>query len=219
MPKSLYSLMLSDEVVEQIDRLALKSGTNRSQLVNRILAEHCSLLTPERRIEAIFRRVNDLFESSDELISRLAPHQTTMQVRTALAYRYRPTLRYELRLYKEAEEGSIGELSMTLRTQAAELLSLMENFLTAWVPLEKRVLERKGIAPRYELQPGRFVRTVETQPLPGESGEEAAGRIGDALSLYVRLLDGAFKAFVAGEENETAMQARLAGWAGADCLL
>ena len=50
-------------------------------------------------------------------------------------------------------------------------------------------------------------------------GEEAAGRIGDALGLYVRLLDSAFKAFVAGEEGEELMRERLSEWTRGGSLL
>ena len=39
MKKNMYSLMLSGSVVEEIDRLAAEQGTNRSNLVNQILAE------------------------------------------------------------------------------------------------------------------------------------------------------------------------------------
>ncbi len=39
MSKSLYSLLLSDEVVSEIDRQALRSGMSRSGLINRVLAE------------------------------------------------------------------------------------------------------------------------------------------------------------------------------------
>ena len=53
MSKSLYSLILSDEVIARIDRLATRQGTNRSALVNRILAEYCSMVTPEKRIETV----------------------------------------------------------------------------------------------------------------------------------------------------------------------
>ena len=38
MKKTLYSLMLSDEVVREADRLAHQKGTNRSNLINQILA-------------------------------------------------------------------------------------------------------------------------------------------------------------------------------------
>ena len=46
MKKTLYSLMLNEEVVNEIDRLAHKYGTNRSNLINQILAEHVNLVTP-----------------------------------------------------------------------------------------------------------------------------------------------------------------------------
>ena len=108
MSKSLYSLILSDEVVEELDRAALKAGTNRSQLANRILAEHLSLLTPERRIEEIFRTMDRFFNEGAEMVSRFVPHQPVMQVRTALSYRYRPTLRYELRLYPDPGGGALN---------------------------------------------------------------------------------------------------------------
>lgn len=54
MKKSLYSLMLSDEVVREIDVAAHRLGTNRSALINRILAEYASVTTPEKRINDIF---------------------------------------------------------------------------------------------------------------------------------------------------------------------
>ena len=50
MKKTLYSLMLNEEVVREIDALAHQLGTNRSALINQILADYTSVLTPERRI-------------------------------------------------------------------------------------------------------------------------------------------------------------------------
>ena len=47
MKKSMYSLMLSEQVVEAIDRLALEQNTNRSRLINEILADYLSFVTPE----------------------------------------------------------------------------------------------------------------------------------------------------------------------------
>ena len=58
MGKSLYSLMLMDEVVEEIDKLALRLGTNRSNLVNQILAEHVSVSTPEKEIDSMTTRIH-----------------------------------------------------------------------------------------------------------------------------------------------------------------
>ena len=61
MGKSLYSLILSDEVIRKIDVLAHRSGTNRSNYINQILAEHASITTPERRINDIFGLINEFF--------------------------------------------------------------------------------------------------------------------------------------------------------------
>ena len=55
MDKSLYSLMLMDSVVREIDRIALQKNTNRSNLVNQILAEYVSLVTPEQKIDTAQR--------------------------------------------------------------------------------------------------------------------------------------------------------------------
>ncbi len=196
MAKTLYSLMLSDEVVAELDRAALKAGTNRSQMANRILAEHLSLLTPERRIEEIFRSVDRFFNEGAEMIPRFVPHQPTMQLKTALTYRYRPTLRYELRLYPEAENGMIGEINMVLRTQAEELLERMEGFAELWVEAESEILRISGPLPVYRLQPGRFSRTIRLLR-PGMEADDFS----EALSRYVQLLDAAFKAYLCGEAD------------------
>ena len=57
MKKTLYSLMLSEDVVHEVDLLAHKLGTNRSNLINQILAEYVDMVTPERRINDIFSAI------------------------------------------------------------------------------------------------------------------------------------------------------------------
>lgn len=46
MKKSVYSLMLFDEIVERIDDMAYMHHTNRSQLINDILADYVGMETP-----------------------------------------------------------------------------------------------------------------------------------------------------------------------------
>ena len=43
--------MLNDEVVREVDAVAHRLGTNRSALINQILAEYVGCTTPERRIK------------------------------------------------------------------------------------------------------------------------------------------------------------------------
>lgn len=71
MKKTLYSLMLSDDVMREIDLLAHKMGTNRSSLVNRILAEHVSVRTPEQQANDIFSGIEQLLAASRDLVPAL----------------------------------------------------------------------------------------------------------------------------------------------------
>ena len=65
MNKSIYSLVLSDEVVEAVDALARGAGMSRSAMINRILAEKVAYVTPEMRLhgilESLARSMNDAF--------------------------------------------------------------------------------------------------------------------------------------------------------------
>ena len=72
MKKNLYSLTLSDDVVREVDALAHRMGTNRSALVNQILAEYVSVPTPERRWNDIFEAIEELMTPTRELVPFLS---------------------------------------------------------------------------------------------------------------------------------------------------
>ena len=84
MKKTLYSLMLSEEVMREIDALAHKMGTNRSNLVNMILAEKVEMRTPEQQMNDIFSGIEQLLASSRELIPLFAPNTQRVTVRSSL---------------------------------------------------------------------------------------------------------------------------------------
>ena len=121
MKKNMYSLMLSGSVVEEIDRLAAEQGTNRSNLVNQILAEYVSLTTPEKRIQSVFDVIERALESREHFLLFNEPNDLTLSIKSALQYRYRPTIRYEVEMYRMPEK-TIGLLKVLFRTQAPELL-------------------------------------------------------------------------------------------------
>ena len=50
MKKEVYSLVLSENVVAAVDRMAKERGANRSDLINQILAEYVSYVTPAMRM-------------------------------------------------------------------------------------------------------------------------------------------------------------------------
>ena len=70
MKKSLYSLTLMDSVVAEIDRLAARQGTNRSNLVNQILADY-ERRADERREEETAWRINARMVAGDQFITAL----------------------------------------------------------------------------------------------------------------------------------------------------
>lgn len=190
MGKSLYSLILSDEVVSRVDRLASRQGLNRSQLVNRILAEYCSLVTPEKRIESVLDAVNRLMTDGDgELAPFFTPNQTAMFLKTSLEYRYRPTVRYDLRLRPDPSDGTVGELSVTFRTTSEELLALADRYFRLRIQAETRAHPENP--PAFTLSPGKLTRTIPAPP-EGTEPEEFALH----LSEYVRRFDKDMKAFI-----------------------
>ena len=98
MKKTLYSLMLNDEVVREVDALAHRMGSNRSNLINQILAEYVDYTTPERRINDVLSAVDQLMRPSRELVPFFAPNSFSMSLKSSLEYKYRPTVKYEVDL-------------------------------------------------------------------------------------------------------------------------
>ena len=65
--KSVYSIVLSDRIVEQIDRLAYQNGMSRSAMINHILASKLSLVTPEQQMRSILSAAQQLLQDGDAL--------------------------------------------------------------------------------------------------------------------------------------------------------
>ena len=78
MKKTLYSLMLDDEVVREVDALAHRLGTNRSSLINQILAQYVDYTTPEQKINDILSTIEELMSPSRDLVPFFAPNVTIL---------------------------------------------------------------------------------------------------------------------------------------------
>ena len=181
MKKTLYSLMLNDEVVREVDALAHRLGTNRSNLINEILAEYVNYTTPERRINDILSTIQELMQPSGDLIPFFAPHSYSLSLKSSLEYKYRPTIKYEVELYKGSGD-TIGALSVLFRTQSPALIDGMTDFFRLW-----KSIEDAHLAPRlnakvdYALYDGKFVRTI-TVPDKSCTSDELAS----SLAEYIR---------------------------------
>ena len=193
MKKTLYSLMLNEEVVREIDRMAHRMGTNRSALINQILADYTSVVTPERRIENIFHEIEQLVAPARDLVPFFAPHTTSMSLKSSLEYKYRPTVKYEVELYRGHDE-SIGQLSVIFRTQSAALISAMTSFFRLWKQIEDAHLKPlTGASIDYALYDGKFVRSI-APPDKDCTAEELA----NAISQYITLFDKLMKGYLSG---------------------
>ena len=202
MKKTLYSLMLSDDVVRAVDELAHSLGTNRSSLIYQILADYVSITTPERRINDIFHAVEQMLAPSRELVPFFSPRALTMSLKSSLEYKYRPTVKYEVQLFRSTD-GPLGELSVVIRTQSAALIEAMTQFFGLWKHTEDRLL-----APLiseeldYALYDGKFVRTIAVPRGRDVTAEEVA----EALSDYIKLFDRLMKGWLSGRLDANDVQ-------------
>ena len=196
MKKTLYSLMLNEEVVREIDALAHQMGTNRSALINQILADYTSVITPERRIESIFHAIEEMVAPARELVTFFVPNAMTMSLKSSLEYKYRPTVKYEVALLDDTSD-TLGELSVIFRTQSAARLQSMTQFFRLWKQIEDVHLTPylAGTPPRYALYDGKFVRSLSLPRNRDYTSEEIA----KAISDYIKLFDHLMKGFLSGK--------------------
>ena len=200
MKKSMYSLMLAEDVVREIDRLAAEKNTNRSNLINQILAEYVSLTTPEKHVQNIFEIVENYIGKIGGYMLYSQPNDMTMSIKSPLQYHYRPTIRYEVEMYRTPKQ-TIGQLKIIFRTQSADLLVGLTRFFKIWMQLEniyiKHFFSKDAI--EYGIENGKFTRTFAV-PNDSDYTEE---QIGNAISQYIATFDEMLKDFLAGKYKTT----------------
>ena len=198
MKKNMYSLILSEDVVKEIDRLAYENGTSRSNFIDGILAEYCRMVTPEMRIKNIFDRVLDNLEGSRLLPSK-EPNSGIMTLRTSLEYKYHPTVKYDVQLFRKRGHA-FGQLKVWMRSQNPEVLRVLGEFFNLLADIE----EKYSVAPPskrgvYSFDGSKFIRTFV---LP-ESKEYEAEDIADSINLYVQTVDDLLNGFFQGKYATT----------------
>ena len=189
MKKTLYSLVLNDEVVREVDALAHRMGTNRSNLINQILAEYVNYTTPEQRINEVLSAIEQLMAPSRDLVPFFSPNSYSMSLKSSLEYKYRPTVKYEVELYRGAGE-SIGELTVLFRTQSMALIQGMTDFFRLWKQIEDAHLQPLiGTKIDYALYEGKFIRSIAA-PDKDCTTQELASALSDYITLFDKLLKG-----------------------------
>ena len=186
MNKSVYSLVLTDDVVAEIDRIAYENGTSRSNTVYQILAEYVSYDTPEKRIREVFSEVENLLTGSSRFQVMMQPSDSMFSLRSALAYKYNPTVRYSVELNRNLQPA-IGELRVSVRSQSSALRLYMLQFFKLWSRIEQNLVGHVECA----MADDRYIRRLavaEDRKLDNEA-------LGQAIAEYIRLFDTALKLF------------------------
>lgn len=186
MAKSIYSLVLDDEVIALLDRMAYAEGTSRSALINRVLAERVGFSTDEMRTRDIFRRMEDML--ADQLLPMMSEsNDSTFRMRSALAYKYNPTVKYTVALIRDGL--SIGELRAQVRSRSDGFTLMMLQFFRLWGRLEEAYIGRTEL----QCEPNRLTRKLV--PHLKSDGRVLETVDGSAIAAYINALDGAMKAF------------------------
>lgn len=201
MGKSVYSVVLSDEVIEAVDEMAYRMKTSRSNLINQILAERVSYTTPEMRIREIFSMMEKMLDS--RFLPAPQTSESVMAVKTPLRFKYKPTVKYSVELFRSFS-GCVGRLKVTLRTQSEELIGLTDSFFKLWSEMEKRYLGKffSGEFP-CAISEKCYVRDFYT--VSDLTGELTDNEIAAAITEYIRVFDKAItKYFENINDSETA---------------
>ena len=135
MKRSVYSLVLMDDVVRKIDQAAYSMNTSRSNLINQILAEYVSCPTPEQRSKDIFEQIAQAVSGERTFQIQGQPSDGMISIRSALRFRYNPTIRYSVEIYREGGDD-FGEMRVSSRTQSRQLLEYLEDFFTRFARME-----------------------------------------------------------------------------------
>lgn len=181
MNKSVYSLVLMDDVVEKIDALAYKMNTSRSNMINRILAEHVEFVTPEQQLAQLFAVISEYVEKGHFQIAQ-QQSTNTLVIRSRLKYRYKPTIRYSL-VFSSGDAGAGGRIEVTFRSQSEQLITAVNEFFRLWMRFEFAMRrDTKGV-----IKEGKYIRNFVNA---ASSDETAAG-----VAAYVMALDEVLKAY------------------------
>ncbi|MEG0804137.1 MAG: CopG family transcriptional regulator [Pygmaiobacter sp.] len=187
MGKTVYSVVLTEEVVAAVDALAYREGISRSRLIDRILAQYACCDTPARQMADIFAPIEQMVNLHGRLQLLLQPTEELLQLKSAVPYKYNPTVKYAVELHT-ASLTSIGELRVTLRSQSAGLLCAMNEFYSLWAGLEERFFE-DGAFLTYEAANGRYLRVLRRPKVL------KAAELGDAIAGYIDLFDAVMKGY------------------------
>lgn len=195
MSKQIYSLVLSDQVIEKIDREALIKGSNRSQIINDLLCQNLGIWTPDLKMNRVMDLMTETLREIETMQMVSASHGNTIQLRTSVAYKYNPKLKYVVEMSGKAHP-TMAVLKIYSRTTSELFLQALVMFFGYLNDFEERIEAsinlREVVSKGYLFEEKRFVKEIQCDWVTKDVEAEA---IAIYLSNYIQFLDESIKMY------------------------
>lgn len=194
MSKNMYSLMIDCNIIDLIDDIAAKKQCTRSSLINKILADYINYRTPEQKLFDIYERLNFIF--NDNSLFDILHDKTSndFSIKSSLDIKYKPSIKYEILLYKNKFNKQIGQIKVLFRTQSKWLINQLTDFFEQFIQLETYYLNKfykeKEIKYSYDLS--KFTRTFTVNEKHYNSDEKLA----NSIAKYIENFDFMLKKYM-----------------------
>jgi hypothetical protein len=185
--------MLFDEIVEKIDQMAYVKNTNRSQLINDLLAEKIGLVTPEQKIQEILEQLDENF--SDTLSVSQINKNTSIQFGKSLKYKYRPKVRYSYEFINNSK-GKYAVLKISSRTKSEDLIDHFDIFFELITEIEHNQ-NRILVDQVKTITNHKFIREFKEE---GELSKDTK-IVADNLTRYLKMIDQAMNVYFSNIEG------------------
>ncbi len=201
MSKQIYSLVLSDQVIEKVDREAVIKGSNRSQIINDMLCQTFGIWTPDLKMNRVMDLMSETLRDIETMQMVSASHGNTLQLRTTVAYKYNPKLKYVVEMSGKSHP-TMAVLKIYSRTTSELFLQSLVMFFGYLNDFEEQTKAsinfRQVISEGYAFDEKRFVKEIQCDWTTKDVEAEAIARY---LSNYILFLDESIKMYFNASGN------------------
>ena len=195
MKRSMYSLILSDDIVAAVDALAAQKGTRRSNYINQVLAKHVQCITPEQQMQRVFANLTHQMDEAFRIQEQGS--NALLSILGSVQYKYRPTIRYRVELLRNMQQEEVGRLKISCRTQNQTLLDAMAQFFQFWVKLEQKYDANSACAQGlYQIESGCMTMALL------RSGAATDEQLGEIVGNYIRMFHAVLQSYFAGIQQD-----------------
>ena len=195
MKRSMYSLILSDDIVAAVDALAAQKGTSRSNYINQVLAKHVQCITPEQQMQRVFANLTHQMDEAFRIQEQGS--NALLSILGSVQYKYRPTIRYRVELLRNMQQEKVGRLKISCRTQNQTLLDAMAQFLRFWVKVEQKYDANGACAQGlYQIESGCMTMALL------RSGAATDEQLGEIVGNYIRMFHAVLQSYFAGIQQD-----------------